>query len=73
MNEDLARSLDDLLSWLDRRYTPEIRRTLTPRQYTSQWEIDKMVFREKMIEVLGEAGVHSLRKNALNMKEGSND
>lgn len=52
MNEDLARSLDDLLSWLDRRYQPSIARTLTPRQYTAQWEIDKMVFRERLMSVI---------------------
>lgn len=52
MNDDLARSLDDLLSWLDRRYQPAIARTLTPRQYTSQWELDKIIFREKLTAVL---------------------
>lgn len=52
MNEDLARSLDDLLSWLDRRYIPEIKKTMTPRQYTSQWELDKIIFREKLTAVI---------------------
>lgn len=52
MNDDLARSLDDLLSWLDRRYQPSIARTLTPRQYTAQWELDKIIFREKLMAVL---------------------
>lgn len=52
MNEDLARALDDLLSWLDRRYQPAIKKTLTERQYAQHWELDKIQFREKVMSVV---------------------
>ena len=52
MNDDLARSLDDLLSWLDTRYQPMLKRTLTARQYTAQWEVDKMKFRSLLLTAI---------------------